>query len=534
MSSSAGKYADAGLALVPRPQIDAVYAKVTRRLVPFLFVCYLFSFIDRSNVGFAQLQMKSSLGFSDAAYGIGATMFFVGYALFEVPSNLLLQRIGARATLFRIMVLWGAASAATMFVRTPTQFYLLRFLLGVFEAGFFPGIVLYLTYWFPSNRRARVIALILMASVAAGFVTGPISGVILKSLHEAGGLEGWQWMFVLEGLPTMIAAGFVFVLLPDRPEHAAWLDDAEKARIREALEETDEPLESRSLLRVLSDPRAYLLAFGIFVNGCTGYFLAFWVPTLIRELGVADPRAIGLYTVIPNAFGIVAMILYGRHSDLRNEQRMHWALAFVVAAIGFVALGRTVQHSLPRVLGADADPRTRRRRSARDRPVHGDSERVRDRRDDSLRPPFGSSQRAADALGACVRRRRDRLRRARPHGAAQPAVDDRRARVRRRRTGVVDADLLGDGDPLLSERPRGGRHRVRQFAREPVGREPGARRSREGAHRQPRARDRRDGRDARGRGARGRLRNAQCAARGRTRPARPMSTHDAAAGPAVV
>ncbi|HEF4773866.1 TPA: MFS transporter [Burkholderia multivorans] len=349
MSSSAGKYADAGLALVPRPQIDAVYAKVTRRLVPFLFVCYLFSFIDRSNVGFAQLQMKSSLGFSDAAYGIGATMFFVGYALFEVPSNLLLQRIGARATLFRIMVLWGAASAATMFVRTPTQFYLLRFLLGVFEAGFFPGIVLYLTYWFPSNRRARVIALILMASVAAGFVTGPVSGVILKSLHEAGGLEGWQWMFVLEGLPTMIAAGFVFVLLPDRPEHAAWLDDAEKAQIREALEETGEP---RSLLRVLSDPRAYLLAFGIFVNGCTGYFLAFWVPTLIRELGVADPRAIGLYTVIPNAFGIVAMILYGRHSDLRNEQRMHWALAFVVAAIGFVALGRTVQHSLPWTIAA--------------------------------------------------------------------------------------------------------------------------------------------------------------------------------------
>ncbi|WP_261541140.1 MFS transporter [Burkholderia multivorans] len=458
MSSSAGKYADAGLALVPRPQIDAVYAKVTRRLVPFLFVCYLFSFIDRSNVGFAQLQMKSSLGFSDAAYGIGATMFFVGYALFEVPSNLLLQRIGARATLFRIMVLWGAASAATMFVRTPTQFYLLRFLLGVFEAGFFPGIVLYLTYWFPSNRRARVIALILMASVAAGFVTGPVSGVILKSLHEAGGLEGWQWMFVLEGLPTMIAAGFVFVLLPDRPEHAAWLDDAEKAQIREALEETGEPREPRSLLRVLSDPRAYLLAFGIFVNGCTGYFLAFWVPSLIRELGVADPRAIGLYTVIPNAFGIVAMILYGRHSDLRNEQRMHWALAFVVAAIGFVALGRTVQHSLPWTI----------------------------------------------------------------------------ARVRRLRTGVVDADLLGDGDPLLSERPRGGRHRVRQFAREPVGREPGARRPREGAHRQPRARDRRDGRDARGRGARGRLRNAQCAARGRTRPARPMSARDAAAGPAVI
>ncbi|KWF09884.1 MFS transporter [Burkholderia pseudomultivorans] len=352
MSSTAGKQVDAGMALAASPRLDALYAKVTRRLIPFLFVCYLFSFVDRSNVGFAQLQMKTSLGFSDAAYGIGATMFFVGYALFEVPSNLLLQRIGARATLFRIMLLWGAASAGTMLVRTPAEFYVMRFLLGVFEAGFFPGIVLYLTYWFPSNRRARAIALIMMASVAAGFVTGPVSGVILKSLHEAGGLEGWQWMFLLEGLPTMLAAGLVFVLLPDRPEHAKWLDAAEKDLIRAALAAPDDAHERRSLMRVIGDARTYLLAFGIFVNGCAGYFLAFWVPTLIRELGVDDPRAIGLYTVIPNVFGIAAMILYGRHSDLRNEQRLHWAFAFVAAALGFLALGRSVQHSLPWTIAA--------------------------------------------------------------------------------------------------------------------------------------------------------------------------------------
>ncbi|MDR3099707.1 MAG: MFS transporter [Paraburkholderia sp.] len=346
MSTCSGKYTDTATEFDRQRRIDMLFGKITRRLVPFLFVCYLFSFIDRSNVGFAQLQMKASLGFSDAAYGVGATMFFVGYALFEVPSNMLLQRIGARATIFRIMLLWGAASACTMLVRTPAQFYLMRFLLGVFEAGFFPGIVVYLTNWFPSNRQARVLALLLTTSVASGFVTGPVSGAILKSLHGAGGLDGWQWMFLIEGLPTMLAASLVFVLLPERPDHAKWLDAEEKELIRYALADVGVVRERRSLARVLRDPRAYLLAFGIFVNGCAGYFLAFWVPTLIRELGVGDPRTIGLYTVIPSMIGIVAMILCGRHSDLRNEQRLHWAFAFVMAAAGFFMLGRVVPYSL--------------------------------------------------------------------------------------------------------------------------------------------------------------------------------------------
>lgn len=271
MSSSAEKYTDAVASELQR-QIDKLFSKVTRRLVPFLFVCYLFSYIDRSNVGFAQLQMKTSLGFSDAAYGIGATMFFVGYALFEVPSNLLLQRIGARATIFRIMLLWGATSAAMMFVRTPAEFYVMRFLLGVFEAGFFPGIVFYLTSWFPSNRRASVLALLLTASVASGIVTGPVSGVVLKSLHDVGGLEGWQWMFVVEGVPTMLIAALVFVLLPDRPDQAKWLDADEKALIRRELADVGGVRERGSLVHVLRDPRVYLLAFGIFVNGCAGHF----------------------------------------------------------------------------------------------------------------------------------------------------------------------------------------------------------------------------------------------------------------------
>nr|WP_265920243.1 MFS transporter [Cupriavidus nantongensis] len=335
-------------------QADAVLARVSRRLIPFLFLCYLLNFIDRANVGYAQLQMKSSLGFSDAAYGIGATMFFVGYALFEVPSNLLLQRIGARATLFRIMVLWGLASAGTMLVSTPAQFYAVRFLLGVFEAGFFPGVLLYLTYWFPPERRARAIALILSASVAAGLVSGPVSGWILKAMDGTHGLAGWQWMFLLEGMPTVLLGALVFAVLPDRPDDAAWLDAREKALIRAMAGSASNLPQRHSLVPVLRDPRIYLLAFGAFVNGCAGYFLAFWVPTMVRELGVEDPQAIGLYAVIPNLFGLAAMILYSRHADRHNEQRRHWGLAFLVAAMGFAALGLAVPHSLPWTLAAVA------------------------------------------------------------------------------------------------------------------------------------------------------------------------------------
>ena len=198
MSTVISAPAAAQATLAPQGDAEAVYGKITRRLIPFLFICYLLNFIDRANIGFAQLQMKTSLGFSDAVYGLGAAMFFVGYVLFEVPSNMLLQRIGARLTIMRIMLLWGLASSATLLVTTPTQFYVVRFLLGVFEAGFFPGIVLYLTFWYPPQRRARVLAFFCMAQVAAAFITSPVSGWILKNLHGTHGWEGWQWMFFIE------------------------------------------------------------------------------------------------------------------------------------------------------------------------------------------------------------------------------------------------------------------------------------------------------------------------------------------------
>jgi MFS family permease len=184
--------------------LENMYQKVTRRVVPLLFVCYLLAYLDRINIGYAQLQMRSELHFSDAIYGLGASMFFVGYVLFEVPSNLLLKKIGARKTILRIMLCWGAVSMSTMFVASPLEFYVARFFLGVFEAGFFPGILFYLTLWFPGERRARIVALFMAATVAAGMISGPVSGYLLQNMNGFHGLRGWQWVFLLEGLPTVI------------------------------------------------------------------------------------------------------------------------------------------------------------------------------------------------------------------------------------------------------------------------------------------------------------------------------------------
>ncbi|MNZ19356.1 putative tartrate transporter [compost metagenome] len=332
-------------------EMDAIYRKITLRLIPFLFICYLMNFIDRANIGFAQLQMKTALDFSDAVYGLGAAMFFVGYVLFEVPSNMLLQRLGARVTLMRIMVLWGLVSSATMLVETPTQFYVVRFLLGMFEAGFFPGVVLYLTFWYPPERRGQVIGLFCTAQVAAAFVTSPVSGWILKNMHGVHGWEGWQWMFLIEGSPTVLLGLLVFFLLPNGPRQARWLSPAERERVERALHAEGEPQDGHGapgvLRAILRDPRIYLLAFGAFVSGCAGYFLAFWTPTIVKELGVTDLQMVGLYAVIPNFFALFAMIWYGRRSDRRNEQRLHYSRAFLAAAIGLLALAWTTAHSLP-------------------------------------------------------------------------------------------------------------------------------------------------------------------------------------------
>jgi D-galactonate transporter len=321
--------------------IDATLKKVAWRLIPFLFFCYVLNFIDRINVGYSQLQMKQELGFTDAVYGLGAGLFFIGYFTFEVPSNLMLEKIGARKTILRIMLLWGLTSAATMFVVTPVQYYVARSFLGVFEAGFFPGIMLYLTYWFPAGHRARIVALFMTAVVIAGLAAGPISGWILKDMNGVHGLQGWQWMFLLEGLPSALFGIVLYLYLDDRPKDAKWLTPVEKEIVIHNLE-ADKKVADVSrhnrLGQTFSDPKIFLLAFVHFAITCGGFVISFWMPTIIRELGVTDLLQIGLYATIPYGIAAIAMVLWARHSDAKLERRWHFAAP---ALIGALALGLT-------------------------------------------------------------------------------------------------------------------------------------------------------------------------------------------------
>jgi len=325
---------------------DSAYRKITLRIVPLLFICYMLNYMDRVNIGYAQLQMKHALDFSDAIYGLGASIFFAGYFIFEVPSNLLLHKIGARKTLLRIMLGWGLLSAGTMFVSTPVQFYVVRFFLGVFEAGLFPGIVLYLTYWYPPARRARVVALFMLATAAAGLVGGPTSGWILQNMNGVQGMQGWQWMFVIEGLPASLLGIVSYLYLVDSPGKAGWLTDAQKALVIE--EVAAAAAASSSATRTHSpfaDPKVYLLSFVLFCMLCGSYALSFWLPTVIRELGVRNLQQVGLYAMIPDAVAAISTILYSRHSDKHFERRWHFIAAAVIAAVALSATSLTA-HSL--------------------------------------------------------------------------------------------------------------------------------------------------------------------------------------------
>lgn len=330
------------ISMAPEPtfaEVEAVYKKITRKLIPLLFICYMLNCVDRANIGYTQLQMKDSLGFSDAVYGLAAGIFFIGYFLFEVPSNLLLHKIGARKTILRIMVLWGLVSAGTMFVKTAEQFYLARFLLGVFEAGFFPGVLLFLTFWYPGERRAKVVSWFMLATLASAVITGPVSGWIMKNMHGWQGYEGWQWTFLIEGLPTVLLGFIVYFVLADGPAQARWLTPAERKIVQHALSNGD--AEDRSShasgLRIaLRDPNVYKLSLIGFCALFGIYFLSFWLPTMIKELGVDDIQKIGLYSIIPNIFGAIVMVLYSRSSDRRAERRWHYASAVAVGIVGLL------------------------------------------------------------------------------------------------------------------------------------------------------------------------------------------------------
>ena len=312
-----------------------VLAKTRRRLIPFLFLLYIVAYLDRINVGFAALQMNQALGFSPTIYGFGAGIFFLSYVLFEIPSNVILSRVGARIWIARIMISWGLVSSAMMFVQGVTGFYTLRFLLGMAEAGFFPGIIYYLTRWFPIRERARTIAAFMTATLIAGVIGGPVSGALL-SFHGFG-LAGWQWLFLLEGLPAVVLGLFVLKFLTERPEEAMWLSDAERATLVACLREDSRAQPAETTARALGNRRTWLLAVVYFTIPVTLYGIGFWLPQMLKTASGGSDLTVGLLSAVPYTAGAIAMVIAGRHSDRTGERRWHVVVAALVGAAGLAA-----------------------------------------------------------------------------------------------------------------------------------------------------------------------------------------------------
>jgi ACS family tartrate transporter-like MFS transporter len=316
-----------------------VFRKVAWRLIPFLCVLYIFNILDRGNVGFARLTMQRDLGMSDWVFDWGVGLFYLGYLLFEVPSNLLLRRVGARRWIGRIMITWGLVSCATAMVIGPWSFFLVRVLLGVAEAGFFPGIVLYLTYWFPARERARMLAFFMAAIAISGAFGNPLSGVIVNYLSGVEGLRGWQWLFLLEGLPSVILGFVALFYLTDRPAQAHWLDDGERLWLVERMAQEEKYRRQRhgaDLLRALVDGRVWLLIALYFTVAVGSNAAGAYLPKLIAaSFSESTPLEIGLLSALPHACAFAGMTLYSAHSDRTGERRRHVALAALVAAIGW-------------------------------------------------------------------------------------------------------------------------------------------------------------------------------------------------------
>lgn len=318
------------------PSLTSAIHKATVRLIPFLCLAYTVNFLDRVNVGFAALHMNEDLGFSPSVYGFGAGIFFLGYIAFEIPSNLALRRFGARLWIARIMVSWGLVACAMALVHSQTSFYVTRALLGIAEAGFFPGIILYLTYWFPAAERARIVALFMASVPLATVIGGPVSGALLE-LDGFFGFAGWQWLFVIQGIPAVLLGILALKVLTGTPHDANWLSDSEKSALTRALDaEAKETAETgyADLRAALTRPRVLALG-GLYFLMVTGlYGIGFWMPQVIGGFGL-DPLAVGFLTAIPYLFAAVAMVFWGRHSDATGERRWHIALPLLLAAGAF-------------------------------------------------------------------------------------------------------------------------------------------------------------------------------------------------------
>jgi ACS family phthalate transporter-like MFS transporter len=321
---------------------QALYRKLAWRIMPFLFLCFVLNWLDRVNIGFAHLRFKTDLNISDATFGIIVGVFSIGYLLFEIPSNLLLEKIGAKKTMTRIMILWGLVTVATAFAQTPAQFYVLRVLLGAAEAGFFPGVILYLTYWFPASHWARITSRFIMAIAVCGIIGGPISTAIMTHFDAVAGFHGWQWLFVLTGLPPILAGVFAWYWLDDSPAHAQWLSTEEKQRIENALAAERgrrQPGGHQHFFGALKDRKVWyiVLAYCLTIMS-TGNVTNIWAPSIIRDSGITNLGQLGLLSALPYIVAVVVMLLVCRHSDRRQERRWHFTVPGLLAAVAMLVL----------------------------------------------------------------------------------------------------------------------------------------------------------------------------------------------------
>lgn len=333
------------------PRIQAIYDKVFWRFVPLLVICFVCAYLDRVNISFAKLQMQSELGFSDAVYGLGASVFFLGYFLFEVPSNMLLHRVGARAWIARIMITWGIASACTMFVRDETWFYIVRFVIGALEAGFVPGALYFFTQWFPAERRGRINTFFMASIALCGIIGGPISGGIMKFADGAYGLSGWQWLFLIEGIPSVILGFVVIAVLDNRIEDAKWLDADEKRRWSALIRNEKKSEAVHSFGAALRELPTYTLSVIYLCLAAGIYGLVFWMPQLIRTAGTQDTFVIGLISALPYAVAGIVMVLLGRNSDRTGERRWHLALTALLGGVGYLVCGMFPTNTVALVAG---------------------------------------------------------------------------------------------------------------------------------------------------------------------------------------
>ncbi|EPI4979572.1 TPA: MFS transporter [Raoultella planticola] len=317
-----------------------VLRKITLRIVPFIMLLYFIAFLDRVNIGFAALTMNNDLGFSPSVFGFGAGIFFLGYFLFEVPSNLILHKVGARIWIARVMISWGIVSGAMAFVQGTTSFYSLRFLLGVAEAGFFPGIILYLSYWFPAKKRAQVTAIFMAAAPISTALGSPVSAALLE-MHGLLGMTGWQWMFLLEAVPAVVLGVMVLFWLTDRPEKASWLTQEERGWLTATMAAEQSRTAScgqHSILKGLLDKRVLALSLVYFGTSAGLYTLGIWSPQIIKTLGLSD-LTIGFVNAVPAVVAVLAMVLWAKHSDKTNERSWHAIAACLLAAVGLCFAG---------------------------------------------------------------------------------------------------------------------------------------------------------------------------------------------------